>query len=389
VFVVFRRSVSRSGAKGREFKKSPNDRIKLRKLGFHFSTADAPKAPLGRSWDISGQSASREFARNSVSATNQKAGGLRQKRWSAPSTGAPQSIREFLRMKSDQTIPPERSAETAFGYPAYYFDNRFVYAVVSPRARGLSLGIDFNPDKKCNHKCVYCEIDRTAPPRSDRLDMEAMASELTRTLELVRGPGLLQHSRFKVLPPELLALRHVALSGSAEPTLSQDFVEAVETVTHVRACRSAGFFKIVLVTNGSGLHLPGVANTLNLFTSLDEIWIKLDAGTQEGMARVNQPDRSIEQLTETIIRAGRKRPIVIQSLFVGLDGPELDGSEIQAYAKRLARIKKSGAKVSSVQIYSATRPRLSGPPVNPLSLKCLTSIARAVRKVAGLPAEVY
>ena len=51
----------------------------------------------------------------------------------------------------------EHSApETAFGAPRDFLENRFVYAVVSPRARGLSVGVNMNPDKTCNFNCVYC-----------------------------------------------------------------------------------------------------------------------------------------------------------------------------------------------------------------------------------------
>src|ERR1700742_490162 len=48
--------------------------------------------------------------------------------------------------------------------------NRFVYAVVSPRARGLSIGINMNPDKFCNFDCGYCEVDRTVRSPETVLD---------------------------------------------------------------------------------------------------------------------------------------------------------------------------------------------------------------------------
>ena len=37
--------------------------------------------------------------------------------------------------------------ETAFGCPRDFLGNRFVYVVVSARARGLSIGLNMNPDK--------------------------------------------------------------------------------------------------------------------------------------------------------------------------------------------------------------------------------------------------
>ena len=35
-------------------------------------------------------------------------------------------------------------------------DNRYVYPVISRRSKGLSIGVNLNPDKICNFDCVYC-----------------------------------------------------------------------------------------------------------------------------------------------------------------------------------------------------------------------------------------
>ncbi|MFM7555101.1 MAG: hypothetical protein ACKPAH_07370, partial [Verrucomicrobiota bacterium] len=40
-----------------------------------------------------------------------------------------------------------------------YQDFTYVYPVVSRRSRGLSIGVNLNPDKRCNFDCVYCEVD--------------------------------------------------------------------------------------------------------------------------------------------------------------------------------------------------------------------------------------
>ena len=37
--------------------------------------------------------------------------------------------------------------------------NRYVYAVVSRRAKGLSIGINLNVDKICNFDCPYCQVE--------------------------------------------------------------------------------------------------------------------------------------------------------------------------------------------------------------------------------------
>ena len=276
---------------------------------------------------------------------------------------------------------------TAFGCPRDFLDNRFVYAVVSPRARGLSVGINMNPDKACNFDCVYCEVDRSKPAMETKLDVAAMTTELGRTLELVQTGRIRERPHYRELPDELLRLRHVALSGDGEPTLCPNFVEAAEAVIHVRARGRLPFFKIVLITNASFLDRLEVVEGLRLFTPRDEVWAKLDAGTPEYMARVNKPDCAIEKILANILNLARQRPVIIQSLFPTINGQGPSPSEIEAYIQRLKELKDAGAQISLVQIYSATRPTPHSE-CGHLPLKTLSAIARRVREVTGLAAEV-
>jgi len=267
-------------------------------------------------------------------------------------------------------------------------DNQFVYTVVSPRARGLSVGVNLNPDKHCNFDCIYCEVNRAEPARETHLDVSVMVAELERTLELVRSGRLREHSYYRNLPDELLTLRHVALSGDGEPTLCPNFGEAVEAVIHLRACGGIPFCKIVLLTNASFLDRLEVAEALSRFTPRDEVWAKLDAGTQEYTARVNKPDCAIEKILAHILNLARQRPVIIQSLFPAINGEGPPPSEIEAYVQRLKELKDAGAQIPLVQIYSATRPTPHSE-CGHLPLKTLSAIARRVREVTGLKAEVF
>lgn len=284
-------------------------------------------------------------------------------------------------------VPPfHPAAETAFGSPRDFLDNRFVYTVVSARARGLSVGVNLNPDKNCNFNCIYCEVHRNGDPRQ-RLEVEQLAEELKATLALVRGGRLRERPWYRSLPDELLQLRHVALSGDGEPTLSPHFTEALQAVVHVRAL--GGFpFKLVLITNGTGLDLPHVLNGLKHFTRSDEIWIKLDGGTQAYLNQINRCDIPLEKILSNILLVGRRQPVVIQSLFPSVQGEEPSLEEIEQYARRLLEIKNGGAQVSLVQIYSATRPSATSQ-CGHLPLKTLSRIAHIVRHTTGLRAEVF
>ena len=276
--------------------------------------------------------------------------------------------------------------ETAFDRPRDLLGNRFVYAVISSRARGLSLGVNVNPDKHCNFDCSYCEVDRHQPPAAARLDVTVMAAELRKTLAYIHSGKLARLPAYQALPAELMQLRQVALSGDGEPTLATNFTAVVQAVVRVRAL--SDFFKIVLITNGTGLDQPAVMRGLGSLTKSDEIWIKLDGGTQAFVDKVNRPDVPLAKILENILLVGRQRPVIIQSLFPAIHGEEPPVEEIREYALRLKELKAGGADISMVQIYSAARPG-NHAGWGHLPLRALSLIAQTVRQTSGLHAEVF
>src|SRR5437899_10223557 len=90
-------------------------------------------------------------------------------------------------------------SQTAFGCPRDFLQNRFVYVVVSPRAQGLSIGVNLNVDAYCNFDCAYCEVDRRTPGRATELDLDALAAELETTLNQVTSGALLALPRYTKL----------------------------------------------------------------------------------------------------------------------------------------------------------------------------------------------
>lgn len=278
--------------------------------------------------------------------------------------------------------------ETAFGCPRDFLDNRYVYAVVSARARGLAVGINLCPDKQCNFQCVYCEVHRNGSLPDNQLDVDLLAAELKKTLAYVRAGRLRERPWYRTLPDELLELRHVALSGDGEPTLSPRFAEALQAVVHVRALSGFPFFKLVLLTNSTGLDLPHVHHGLKHLTRSDEVWAKLDGGTQAYLNKVNRASVPLEKILANILMVARERPVVIQSLFPAINGEEPPLEEIDQYARRLLELKKGGAQISLVQIYSATRPSPNSQSGH-LPLKVLSRIAHTVRQTTGLATEVF
>lgn len=281
-----------------------------------------------------------------------------------------------------------RHAEGHFGAPRSFLDNRFVYAVISQRARGLSIGVNMNPDKFCNFSCLYCEVNRDEPGHDRQVNVRVMSTELQGLLRMAFQGRMREFPAFRHTPAELLELKEVALSGNGEPTLCPNFAEVVHEVVHIRSLGKFPFFKLVLITNASGLDSAQVRQGLQVFTSTDEIWAKLDAGTQDYMNRVNRPSVSLSHVLQNLLALARHRPVVIQSLFPLIEGQEPPAEEIEHYVARLRELLAGGAQIAGVQVYSAHRPPHQ-PACGHLPLRSLSRIAQHVREATGLKAEVF
>src|SRR6266550_5549046 len=63
-------------------------------------------------------------------------------------------------------------------------ENRYVYPVISRRSKGLSIGVNLNPDKACNFDCIYCCVDRTVAPTVRDVDLRLLREELEHLIQL-------------------------------------------------------------------------------------------------------------------------------------------------------------------------------------------------------------
>jgi wyosine [tRNA(Phe)-imidazoG37] synthetase (radical SAM superfamily) len=305
-------------------------------------------------------------------------------------------ILEQYKPRQPKRPPVLKTSLPVRGPSRSYFGNRFIYTVISQRARGLSIGINLNPDKFCNFDCVYCEVDRRQIPPDASIDLDALTSELRQMLTRAYSGTMRELPGYAYVPDELLQLKEVAVSGDGEPTLSPCFAEVMQAVVHVRAQGAFPFFKLVVITNATGLHLTQVQEGLKLLTREDEIWVKLEAGTQAAFEQINRPKNSplncpevtLALVMENILALGKQRPVVIQSLFPLIDGQGPTANDIEEYTQRLKELKDAGAQISLVQIYSAHRPA-ARTNCGHLPLRTLSQIAQRVRQVTGLRVEVF
>jgi wyosine [tRNA(Phe)-imidazoG37] synthetase (radical SAM superfamily) len=119
----------------------------------------------------------------------------------------------------------------------------------------------------------------------------------------------------------------------------------------------------------------------------DELWCKLDAGTEEYFRLVDGTAFPFARVLSNLRRVARERPIVIQSLFMTYDGRGPADTEVHAYVARLRELIEAGGRIDRVQVYTVARPP-ADPRVGALADDRLEQIAARVR-AAGILAEVY
>jgi wyosine [tRNA(Phe)-imidazoG37] synthetase (radical SAM superfamily) len=267
--------------------------------------------------------------------------------------------------------------------------NRHVYAVISRRCGGVSIGIDLCPDKTCNFDCVYCQVDRSQPFVIHDLEMPRLLEELEDMLDRVQSEALFQTERFRPTPPQMRRLRSIAFSGDGEPTVCPQFLPAAQAVADLHRRRGLGAVKLVLITNASRLHHPEVRQALALFDAdRDEVWAKLDAGTEAYYRQVCRAAVPLQRILANITAAAQARPLIIQSLFLRMRGKPPPDPELEAYGERLRDITCAGGQIQQVQVYTVSR-EPAEPWVGPLSERELHAIAERIRQHTGLRADVF
>jgi wyosine [tRNA(Phe)-imidazoG37] synthetase (radical SAM superfamily) len=271
----------------------------------------------------------------------------------------------------------------------HYRDNRFVYPVVSRRSKGISLGVNLNPDKICNFDCIYCQVDRRTEAESDFVDLKSVLSELRNLLEIVANGRLYADEPFNHVPLPLRRLNDIAFSGDGEPTTYRNFDQIVEQVAALK--KELGFHetKLVLITNASMFHRPVVQRALEILDqNHGEIWGKLDAGTEPYYHLIDRTKIPFRQILDNLLLAARARPLVIQSLFMRVDGVGPDAAERDDYCQRLNDIQAQGGHLKLVQVYTVSRSPAESF-VTSLSNEEVDAITQQVREQTGLPAEAY
>ncbi|MCH7527441.1 MAG: radical SAM protein [Planctomycetes bacterium] len=257
----------------------------------------------------------------------------------------------------------------------------------------MSIGINLNPDTACNFDCIYCQVDRSNPPRAGHVDLDRLHDELDRMLAAATSGALFAEPEFAHTPAPFRRLTDLAFSGDGEPTTCPVFAEAVAIAAelkhkHAPAPAREGT-KLILITDACYLTRPKVVAGLKIMDASDgEIWAKLDAGTEAYYQRVNRPNFPLDHVIDNIVQTARARPVTIQSLFMRIEGQPPPEAEIEAYADRLNEIGEAGGRLAMVQICTVARPPAQRY-VTSLSDAEVRRIAKRVRDRTALPTEAY
>lgn len=281
-------------------------------------------------------------------------------------------------------------------------EGALVYPVYSRRSKGLSVGINLFPDRKvCSFDCPYCEVfpfqggGAFSPGR--------METELRQVLRDAGERGL--------------SVKDLCFSGNGEPTMAPALTAALESAARLRdACAPSA--ALVLITNGTGL-LRGETFDFLRRAAADralQIWLKLDAGTEDWYRRINNAAVPFETLTGKIRAFVRAAPVIIQTMLCSIQGRPPPDSEAAAWEKlalELAGIVPAAGVpvrentgggvlpgVRGFQIYGKARPAPGDPLAEALPLSFLedraaslrASLARAGIRAPGgteLPVEVF
>jgi len=284
---------------------------------------------------------------------------------------------KFIEIRSTLAVVQDHSRQFA--------DFTFVYPVISRRSRGLSLGINLNPDKVCNFDCVYCEVDRRMPGKVSSVDLNQMRDELAAMIHFVRDGGLAKEPKFDELPSFITRnVKDIAFSGDGEPTMIHNFAECAEAVAEVKRREGLDKTRMVLITDAAGLDKADVKHGLEIMDAHNgEVWGKLDAGTEAGFKRVNRTTIRFDRILKNLLETARARPVVIQSLFLKFRGEMMPPEELNAYCDRLNEMASAGGKIKEVHAYTVARPAAE-PFTAKLNAEELGAIAETIRRKTGL-----
>ncbi|MBQ8055824.1 MAG: radical SAM protein [Paludibacteraceae bacterium] len=180
--------------------------------------------------------------------------------------------------------------------------DKIVFGPIHSRRVGVSLGINIMPisGKVCSFDCIYCECG---------WNKDGKKNQHIPTLEEIENAI---KNRFAELSKEGIIVNSISFTGNGEPTLHKNFPEIIDLTINYRNLYLKDS-QISVFTNSTFLHKEEVRNAL---MKIDNPILKLDAGNNELITLINQPNKSydIDEVTENMKLFNGN--FIIQTLFL-------------------------------------------------------------------------
>lgn len=242
-----------------------------------------------------------------------------------------------------------------------------IYGPVTSLRYGSTLGVNLlGAEKVCSYNCVYCHLGATQLTMNKvRKDYEFPSLESIKTA-------------FREYIKKSVRTDAIVISGNGEPTLYPQFEEAAQMLVELRNEHIPGT-KLVVLSNGAHLDNKKVIQGMNL---LDERVIKLDAGNDGLMQRINDPLVRIN-MTKFLSSLRKLSDCTVQALFVQGEITNTSPEALEEWIEVVGMIKPK-----NVQICTITRPGFR-PEFRAVDDDTLYGIAFKLKKRTGLEAQVF
>ena len=255
---------------------------------------------------------------------------------------------------------------------------KYIYPVVSRRAGGVSIGINLNTNNACNWRCVYCQVPNLTRGTPPPVELDVLEKELRDFLTYaLHGDFMLRY-----VAEGDRQLKDIAFSGNGEPTSAKEFPQVLLLVENVlRDYKLLGDLKVRLITNGSLMDKPAILKSMrHLAKCSGEVWFKLDAGTQEGIARINDVNLNPQSHIERLKKCAEACPTFIQTCMFALDGEPPQETDIAAYLTLVNQVK---SVVQGVHLYGLARPsyQAEATRLSRLPVERLEAVAQRIRQL--------
>lgn len=255
----------------------------------------------------------------------------------------------------------------------------YVYPVMSRRAGGLSIGINFNPNNACNWRCVYCQVPDLQRGTAPDMDFAKLSAELNFVFDYVLNGQFFDDYQ---VPVEQRQIKDLAISGNGESTSLKRFDQAVALIGEIG--QQWGLFpdcRFILISNGSLIHQSHVQQGLKTLAKFNgEVWFKIDSASAAGRELINHCSLSDRQLMTNLELASQLCTTRIQTCMLHFQNA-WSSDEQQAYLDLLARLKTQQIKIAEVLLYSLARQsfQAEATEISSYSLAELETMAEAIR----------